>query len=137
MSEVDDHGIAPGDGVYLATLWEKGPGEAVVPAILYVRGVAEGETGGERFSLGRDLRRAPWGVFRLGGDGDPYLLWREGERIIDRHFFRVPAPCGPGRYRIEVTVDGVSFFPVRRLSGLERGAVRGGWTVVDTLEVTS
>ena len=127
---------APDEIVSITTLWELEQDEPeAMPALLFIRGRKEGDPGNERISWKRKPEKMEWQKVPLGGHADPYTIWQKGDRITDRHRFRVPAVTPPGRYRIEVTIDPTPFFAVRRLQGLERGAIRTGWTVIDTLEV--
>jgi len=135
-ARLETKSASPGEGIWLGTRWEMTGEEAgAVPLVLFVRAGRTGAERGEKFSLRRKPGEKPWGKFPLGGSAAPYLLWQRGDRVLDRHFFRVPRGCPPGAYEVEVTVDPARFFPVRKLSGLDRGAVREGWTVIDTLEV--
>jgi hypothetical protein len=127
----------PGEGAWVVTRWTlSGCDAGALPAKVYVRAQPIADPGPERFSLRRDPVRKPWNVFPLGGEAYPYLLWREGEVAADSHFVRVPPGCPAGTYALEIAVEEAPFFPVRMLRGLERGAMRTGWTPIDTLEVT-
>ncbi|MFH1277017.1 MAG: hypothetical protein ABIK65_01345 [Candidatus Eisenbacteria bacterium] len=133
---VEEERVAPGGKFWFDTTWEMTLPEADgVPMALFVRARLVGEGGKESVSLRRDPAKRTWGTYPLGDLDYPYILWREGDRVTDRHRSRVPGECPPGAYRIEVIADPQRFFQVRRLAGLERGAIRSGWTVIDTLEV--
>ncbi|MFH1680101.1 MAG: hypothetical protein ABIH26_05580 [Candidatus Eisenbacteria bacterium] len=126
----------PGEGGVVLTRWEAPAGGAgPVPVQLHVRAQPLGSRASERLALRRDPARRPWRGFPLGEPDYPYLIWREGEVVVDSHFVRVPSDLAPGAYEIEVAAEEAPFFPVRRVRGLERGAVRSGWTVIDTVEV--
>jgi|GEM_PF-2168872 len=126
----------PGEGGVLITRWElTGEDAGAVPVQLHVRAQPLGMRAPERFALRRDPARRQWNAFLLGEPDYPYLLWREGDVVADSHFVRVPSDLPPGIYEIEAAADEARFFPVRRIRGLERGAIRTGWTVLDTLEV--
>lgn len=134
---VEEDRVAPGEKFWFDTTWEMTLPEADgVPMAIFVRARPVGDGGEERFSLRRDPAKRTWGTYPLGDYGYPYILWKEGDRVTDRHRSRVPRGCPPGTYRIEVIADPQRFFPVRRFAGLDRGAIRSGWTTIDTLEVT-
>jgi len=129
---------APGEGIPMTTLWSlQGSDAGPLPMSLYARAYRPGEPRAERFSLVRSREKAPWRIFTLGGLAYPYILWKEGDRVLDEQLLRVPKETPDGTYIIEVTAHASPFRPVRRLSGMERGAIRTGWTVIDTVEVRS
>jgi hypothetical protein len=128
--------LHPGQGAWIVTGWEApGSDAGALPLELRVRGRRGGDWAPERMAIRRDPALRPWAAHPLGEPGYPYILWRAGDVVTDSVFVRVPIGCPPGAYELQVLLDECRFFPLRRLSGLERGAVRSGWTPIDTLEV--
>ncbi len=121
--------LRAGELMELVTWWSLPEQDAgPLPMSLFVRA---------RPADGSGQAGRPWSISVLGGLEYPYVIWRANDRVVDRHSIRVPARVKPGRYLIEVTLDPARFFPVSRISGLRRGAIRSGWTVIDTLEIRS
>ncbi|RPJ45644.1 MAG: hypothetical protein EHM19_05155 [Candidatus Latescibacterota bacterium] len=127
--------LRPGEGCWIVTTWEATADAGPLPVQIYVRARRGGGRVPEQFAFRRDPAVRPWAGHPLGEPSFPSLLWREGEIVNDSHFVRVPLGCPPGRYEVQVVAETRPFFPVRRMRGLERGAVRDDWRPIDTLEV--
>jgi hypothetical protein len=125
-----------GGGAWLVTSWQAAGNDAgALPIRISIRGRLGGTLEAETLGLRRDPALRPWAVYPLGAPDFPYLLWRKGDVVNDRHFVCAPLGCEPGTYEMQIAVDEMSFFPVRKLAGLARGATREAWIPIDTVEV--
>lgn len=127
-SSIDRTMAKAGEKVTITTAWlASGEDDHFIPLKFVLRGIP---AGAERRGWGK-----PWLVRPLGGSALPYILWKEGDRVVVPDTFRVPEECPPGEYILLLKVEPFSFFRVRAFEELGPWADLSSWVEVARLEV--